>query len=334
MKQRSDILFSTVVQDFFTNRLANEKNVSARTIASYRDTFRLLLRYAEKHRKKSPIDLSFADLDAPFVLGFLNDLEKTRGNSARTRNSRLAAIRSFMKYASFRDPSSLQIVQSVLAIPLKRFRRPLLGFLSRDEIGAILAAPDASTWSGHRDQILLRTMYNTGARVSEIASMRVSDVSLGTGSHVSIMGKGRKERTIPLWRSTRDALKHWLPRLSGDGNGPLFSNRHGDHISRSGVENRLRVAIATATKKCPSLINRRISPHTIRHTTAMHLLQSGVDITVIALWLGHESPSTTHQYVEADLAMKERALKKLQELPKASMRYRASDPLLTFLNTL
>ncbi|RLA57548.1 MAG: integrase [Gammaproteobacteria bacterium] len=334
MKQRSDILFSTVVQDFFTNRLADEKNVSAQTIASYRDTFRLLLRYAEKYRKKSPVDLSFADLDAPFVLGFLNDLEQTRGNSARTRNSRLAAIRSFMKYASFRDPSSLQIVQSVLAIPLKRFRRPLLGFLSRDEIGAILAAPDASTWSGHRDQILLRTMYNTGARVSEIASLRVSDVSLGTGSHVRIMGKGRKERSIPLWRSTRNAIKHWLPLLSGDGNGPLFSNRYGDHISRSGVENRLRVAIATATKKCPSLKGRRVSPHTIRHTTAMHLLQSGVDITVIALWLGHESPSTTHQYVEADLAMKERALKKIQEPPKASARYRASDPLLAFLNTL
>ncbi len=334
MKQRSKTLFSTVVQDFFSNRLINEKNVSARTIASYRDTFRLLLRHAEKHRKKSPTDLSFADVDATLVLGFLNDLEQTRGNTARTRNSRLAAIRSFMKYASFREPSSVLIVQRVLAIPLKRFQRPLLGFLSRDEIDAILAAPDASTWSGHRDQMLLRTMYNTGARVSEIAALRVSDVSLGNGSHVRIMGKGRKERTIPLWRSTRDALKHWLSLLSSDGNAPLFANRHGEHISRSGIEDRLRVAIATATEKCPSLEGRRVSPHTIRHTTAMHLLQSGVDITVIALWLGHESPSTTHQYVEADLAMKERALKKLQDPAKAPARYRPSDPLLEFLNSL
>jgi integrase/recombinase XerD len=334
MTHRSKTLFSTVVQEFFSNRLINEKNVSVRTIASYRDTFRLLLRYAEQHRNKSPVDLSFADVDATLVLGFLNDLEQTRGNSARTRNSRLAAIRSFMKYASFREPSALLSVQRVLAIPLKRFQRPLLGFLSRDEVDAIVAAPDVSTWSGHRDQILLRTMYNTGARVSEIAALRVRDVSLGIGSHVRIMGKGRKERTIPLWRSTRDALKHWLSVLNGDSNAPLFANRHGEHITRSGVEDRLRVAVTAATKQCPSLGGRRVSPHTIRHTTAMHLLQSGVDITVIALWLGHESPSTTHQYVEADLGMKERALGKLQELPKASTRFRASDPLLAFLNTL
>lgn len=252
MKHRSKTPFSTVVQEFFSNRLVNEKNVSARTIASYRDTFRLLLRYAEQHRKKSPVDLSFADVDATLVLGFLNDLEQTRGNSARTRNSRLAAIRSFMKYASFREPSALRIVQRILAI---------------------------------RDQILLRTMYNTGARVSEIAALRVRDVSLGNGSHVRIMGKGRKERTIPLWRSTRDALKHWLSVLSGDSNAPLFANRRGEHITRSGVEDRVRVAVTAATEKCPSLGGRRVSPHTIRHTTAMHLLQSGVDITVIALWV-------------------------------------------------
>jgi integrase/recombinase XerD len=336
MKQLTGPGFSTMVQEFFSSRLINEKNVSARTVASYRDTFRLLLQYAQMHRKKAPSDLIVDDLDAPFVLGFLNHLEQERGNSPRTRNSRLAAIRSFMKYVSYCDPTVIAVVQRVLAIPLKRFERPLLGFLSRDEIDALLAAPDVSKWSGRRDQMLLRTMYNTGARVSEIVALRVCDVSFGDHARVRILGKGRKERTIPLWRSTRDGLKQWLSNRSQERNGhePLFANRMGDHLSRSGVEARLRTAVLAAAKKCPTLTGRRVSPHTIRHSTAMHLLQSGVDITVIALWLGHESPTTTHQYVEADLSMKERALNQIQELPKASARYRATDKLLGFLNSL
>ncbi|MCG8554148.1 MAG: site-specific integrase [Proteobacteria bacterium] len=327
--------FTVLVQDFFGSRLINERNVSPRTIASYRDTFRLLFRYAEKRLKNAPVELLLADLDANFVLGFLNHLERVRGNSARTRNVRLAAIRSFMRYASFRDPSVLPVVQRVLAIPLKRFERPLIGFLSREEIEAILSAPDCSTWTGHRDQMLLRTMYNTGARVSEIVALRVADVSLGTNAHVRISGKGRKERTIPLWRSTSKALKSWLSaHLRLEGRAPLFTNRRIEPLSRSGVEDRLRVAVRAAAETCLPLAERRVSPHIIRHTTAMHLLQSGVDITVIALWLGHESPATTHQYVETDLMMKERALARLQEAPATPTRYRASDTLLQFLNSL
>jgi integrase/recombinase XerD len=337
MSQRrtSPTSFTVLVQDFFGSRLINERNVSPRTIASYRDTFRLLFRYAEKHLKKAPVELLLTDLDAKFVLGFLNHLERVRSNSARTRNVRLAAIRSFMRYASFRDPSVLPVVQRVLAIPLKRFERPLIGFLSREEIEAILSAPDCATWSGHRDRMLLQAMYNTGARVSEIVALRIADVSLGTSARVHISGKGRKERAIPLWRSTSKALKSWLSsHLRPEGSAPLFTNRHGEPMSRSGVEDRLQVAVRVATEACPPLAERRVSPHIIRHTTAMHLLQSGVDITVIALWLGHESPATTHQYIETDLMMKERALARLQEAPAASARYRASDTLLQFLNSL
>jgi len=327
--------FSVLVQDFFGSRLINEREASPQTIASYRDTFRLLFRYAQRRLKKEPVELVLADLDAKFVLGFLEHLERSRGNSARTRNARLAAIRSFMRYASFQDPSALPVVQRVLAIPLKRFERPLVGFLSRDEIEAILSAPDSSTWTGHRDQMLLRTMYNTGARVSEIIALRIADVSLGTNAHVHISGKGRKERTIPLWRSTSRALQSWLSsHLNSDRSAPLFTNRRGERLSRSGVENRLRVSVRAAADTCPTLVERRVSPHVLRHTTAMHLLQSGVDITVIALWLGHESPATTHQYVEADLMMKERALAKLQEAPDPQARYRADDAVLQFLNSL
>jgi integrase/recombinase XerD len=239
-----------------------------------------------------------------------------------------------MHYASYRDPASLPIAQRVLAIPMKRFDRPLLGFLSREEIEAILAAPECTTWSGRRDHVMLMTLYNTGARVSEIATLGVNDLSLDRGSSVRIHGKGRKERVVPLWKSTVATLKQWLPHVARSPEAPVFPNRRGLRLSRSGVEERLRNAVRLASQQCPSLRSRKISPHTLRHTTAMHLLQSGVDITVIALWLGHESPATTHGYVEADLAMKERALAKLQEVPAQSRRYQASDQVLAFLDGL
>jgi integrase/recombinase XerD len=330
----SPTTFASLLQDFFCKRLVSERNASITTIASYRDSFRLLLRYAATYCRKPPTSLTVSDLDAPLVLDFLSHLETERGNCARSRNARLAAIRSFMHYASYRDPASLPIAQRVLAIPMKRFDRPLLGFLSREEIEAILAAPECTTWSGRRDHVMLMTLYNTGARVSEIATLGVNDLSLDRGSSVRIHGKGRKERVVPLWKSTVATLKQWLPHVARSPEAPVFPNRRGLRLSRSGVEERLRNAVRLASQQCPSLRSRKISPHTLRHTTAMHLLQSGVDITVIALWLGHESPATTHGYVEADLAMKERALAKLQEVPAQSRRYQASDQVLAFLDGL
>jgi site-specific recombinase XerD len=241
-----------------------------------------------------------------------------------------------MRYAATRDIESLPSIQQVLAIPLKRFDRPLLEYLTQPEMEAILSAPDLSTWSGHRDFVMLSTFYNTGARVSEIIGLRTSDVSLDSVKCVRIYGKGRKERVVPLWKSTVKALKQWLPLAvrAGSPGSPLFPNRTGAALSRSGVEKRLAVAVKQATRQCPSLKGRRLSPHVLRHTTAMHLLQSGVDITVIALWLGHESPATTHLYVEANLAMKERALSMLQEPAIRNLRYRPNDRVLAFLDSL
>ena len=326
--------FASLLQDFFCQRLLAQRNASARTITSYRDAFRLLLRYAERCIRKQPFALTLDDLDVPLVVGFLDHLEKERGNSARSRNARLAAIRSFLRYASFRDPASLPLIQRVMAIPMKRFDRPLLGFLTREEMEAILSAPNRSTWSGHRDHVMLTTLYNTGARVSEITALQVADLSLDHAASVRLRGKGRKERAVPLWKSTAVALRGWLPRVSQKPDAPVFPNRHGMPLSRSGIEDRLRIAVRSAAERVPKLKGRRISPHALRHTTAMHLLQSGVDITVIALWLGHESPATTHLYLEADLLMKERALRTLQPLPTQPVRYRANDRVLAFLDTL
>lgn len=326
--------FPGLLQDFFCRRLVAERGVSARTVASYRDAFELLLRFAERETGKTPSALAFEDLDAPMVLAFLDHLETERGNSARTRNNRLAAIRSFMRYASLRDPTSLVIAQRILAIPRKRFDMPVLGFISRDEVKALLDAPSTSTWSGQRDRVLLATLYNTGARVSEIVGLRIADVLFDRESAVHLHGKGRKERVVPLWKSTVAELRRWLARIDRRPDAPVFPNRAGKPLSRSGVEQRLRLAVAIATRHCPSLAGRRVSPHTIRHTTAMHLLQSGVDLAVIALWLGHESPTTTHLYLEADLAMKTAALRKVADPSPRRARFRATDRLLAFLDGL
>jgi integrase/recombinase XerD len=241
---------------------------------------------------------------------------------------------SFLHYAALHDPATLAVIQRSLAIPTKLFDRPLVGFLSREEMEAVLAAPDRSTWSGHRDHVLLTTMYNTGARVSEIIAVRVGDVMLDQSPSIHLHGKGRKERAVPLWKSTVKRLKEWLPQISNEVEAPLFPNRGMRPLTRSGVESRLQAAVSIAATRCSSLNKRNVSPHVLRHTTAMHLLQSGVDLTVIALWLGHESPETTHLYVEADLKMKEEALKKLQSPPSKALRFRASDRLLSFLDGL
>jgi site-specific recombinase XerD len=326
--------FPVLLQNFFSKRLIAQRQASPRTVASYRDTFRLFLRYAQDRKKKPASTLTLADLDAPLILGFLDHLERERHNTARTRNARLSALRSFLHYTALYDPATLPVIQRSLAIPTKRFDRPLVGFLSREEMEAILAAPERSTWSGHRDHVLFATMYNTGARVSEIVTLKVGDAILDQTASVRLHGKGRKERAVPLWKSTAKRLKEWLPRLEGRTDTLLFPNAYGQPLTRSGVENRLRAAVAAAAIRCPSLRKRQISPHVLRHTTAMHLLQSGVDLSVIALWLGHENQQTTHLYIEADLAMKERALKKLQSPPSKTFRFRPTDRLLTFLDTL
>ncbi len=329
-----EVDFPSLLQDFFYQRLISQHNASVQTVASYRDTFRLLLRYAEEHIKKQPTKLTIEDLDAPFIVSFLGHLEKDRDSSVRSRNLRLTAIRSFMRYAASRNPTHLPIVERVLAIPNKRFDRLLLGFLNREEIEAVIEAPDRSTWNGHRDHVMFATFYNTGARVSEIIGLRVQDVRFDRDTFVQINGKGRKQRTIPLWKRTALSLKQWLKQAGGQPEASVFPNRRGQPLSRSGVVRRLQLAVQHASKQCPTLKNRNVSPHTLRHTTAMHLLQAGVDITVIALWLGHESPTTTHHYIEADLTMKERALRTIQEPPVQMLRYRPSDQLLSFLDGL
>lgn len=328
------IQFPALVQEFFCRRLREQRDTSPETIASYRDTFRLLITYAARTKKKDIAKLCLEDLNASLILGFLDHLERDRGNSARTRNTRLTAIRSFTRYASFRSPAYLETYQQIQAIPTKRFDRPLIGFLSREEMQAIIDAPDRSTASGYRDHVMFSMFYNTGARVSEIANLKTKDIILGSHSMVSLHGKGRKERSVPLWKETSSHLKKWCSRTQREPASPLFPNRVGGFLTRSGIEHRLRVAVRQASRSCSSLKDKTVTPHTIRHTTAMHLLQAGIDITVIALWLGHEKVTTTHMYLEADLALKEKALSKLESPAGKTMRYRATGGILAFLESL
>jgi len=323
-----------LLQAFFCQRLIQQRGASHQTVCSYRDTFRLLLRFTEQQLGKSAADLYLADIDAPLVLTFLDDLESRRHNCIRSRNTRLAAIRSFLHYAALQEPAALPGIQQVLAIPLKRFDRPVVGYLTQAEIKAILDAPDIHTWSGQRDRVLLATLYNTGARVSEIIAIRRIDLESERGQAVHLHGKGRKERVVPLWKRTSRLLEMWVTQIGPDPQQSLFPNRFGQMLSRSGVESRLRRAVTIATAQCPSLKNKVVSPHVVRHATALHLLQAGVDLSVIALWLGHESVVTTHQYLEADLQMKEKALAKLQPPDMHAIRYKPSSDVLSFLDGL
>jgi len=327
--------FPALVQAFFAEHLSQQRALSPQTIAAYRDAFMLFLGFAEAHLCRSPATITLADITPDLIMGFLDHLERERHNSVRSRNARLAALRSFLKFAAHRDVSSLQVIEHALGVPAKRFERPMLGYLSREEMLAVIGMPDA-TWIGQRDHALLLLLYNTGARVSEIVGVKVGEVVLDEGAAcVHLHGKGRKQRSVPLWRSTVRAIRAWLrgnPQL--DARSPLLPNRNGQPMSRWNVMQRLDRAVQAAAQTYPDLPTRQISPHTIRHSTAMHLLQAGVDISVIALWLGHESPATTHQYVEADLAMKERALARLHEPEAKLRRYRAPDSLIDFLRTL
>lgn len=326
--------FAQLMQDFFLRRLVAQRGASARTVEAYRDAFELLLGFAEQRTGKPPCALALADLDAPLVLDFLDHLETERGNSVRTRNARLAEIHSFMRYAALRDPTCLPITARVLAIPAKRFDRPMLGYLSREQIAAILAAPDRSTWSGRRDAVLLATACNTGARVSELTNLQVRDVLLNHQAAVQLHGKGRKQRAIPLWKNTAGELRGWLGQINSAPAAPVFPNRTGAPLTRSGVRDRLDRAVAIAAQHCPSPHSQRVTPHTLRHSTAMHLLQSGTDLAVIALWLGHENPATTHQYLEADLTAKEAVLHRLDDPSRLPARFRPGDQLLAFLQCL
>ena len=326
--------FARLLQTFFYQRLMQQRNASRQTIYSYRDTLRLLLHFSEQYLGKPAADLRLADINATLVLSFLDNLESQRHNCIRSRNNRLAAIRSFLRYAALQEPQTLPTIQQVLAIPLKRFDRPMVRYLTSTEIQAIIGAPDINTWNGMRDHALFATMYNTGARVSEIIAIRRGDFESNRGQSVHLHGKGRKERVVPLWKSTTKVLKRWLTQIEPNPQHPIFPNRFGQRLSRSGVESRLRLALSKAITQCPSLRGKIVSPHVIRHTTAMHLLQSGVDLSVIALWLGHENITTTHQYIEADLRMKEKALAKLQSPSLKSARYKPSSKILSFLEGL
>jgi integrase/recombinase XerD len=325
---------SPLLQSFFTERLMSQRQASPHTIASYRDTFRLLFAFAEERLNKPPSKLTLDDLNAPFIGAFLDHIESSRHNGARTRNLRLTAIRSFFQYAAFQEPDRSALIQRVLAIPSKRYERPLIDFLTHPEVLALLAVPDSTTRTGRRDRALLMLAIQTGLRLSELIRLRRCDIVLGSGAHVRCYGKGRKERCTPLTKQTVAVMKAWLQEMGGSESDVLFPNARGSQLSPDGVQYLLAKHVAQVRKTCPSLKEKRVSPHVLRHTAAMELLQSGVDHSVIALWLGHESPQTTHIYLQADLALKEKILEKTKPLDVKASRYRPSDKLLEFLNSL
>lgn len=325
---------ASLLEAFFTDRLMRQRQASPHTIASYRDTFRLLLGFAQQRLKKTPSALSLDDLDAPFVGAFLDHLETERGNGARTCNARLAAVHSFFRYAAFSAPEHSALIQRVLAMPARRYDRRPIEFLTRPEINALLVAPDPNTWHGRRDRTLLLLAAQTGLRVSELTGLRCQDVVLGSGAHIRCRGKGRKERCTPLRRDAVASLRSWLRECNAPPSEPLFPNAQGGSLSRDGVAYLLAKHVAAARLRCPSLVRKRISPHVLRHSTAMDLLQHGVDRSVIALWLGHESVETTQMYLQASLEMKEQALAKTAPLHLPAGRYRPDDRLLAFLNGL
>ncbi len=322
------------VQRFFTERLLGQLDASPNTVASYRDTFRLLLRFATSELGRLPTDLRVGDLDAALIGRFLTSCEKERGNSARSRNTRLAAIRSFFKYVAVNEPQLLFHCQKILAMPSKRYEKRVVDFLLRDEIDALLGAPDPTLWFGRRDRTILTVMLQTGLRVSEVISLRIRDVELGTGAHVRCKGKGRKARVTPLRSDSRSELSGWLDERQADDDDWLFVGKAGRPLSRDAVEQLVRRHVTTAASTCPSLRAKRVSPHVLRHTAAMQLLQSGVDRTVIALWLGHESTETTQMYIHADIELKERAMARTKAIDQIAGKYQPPDDLLGFLENL
>lgn len=328
-------ILPSLIERFFTQRLMQQRNASPHTIASYRDTFRLLFTFAQATLGKPPSRLDLAELDAPFIAAFLDDLETSRSIGIKTRNLRLAAIRSFFRFAALEEPAFAGQIQRVLAIPSKLHDKREVHFLTRGEIDALLAAPDRSTWIGRRDHMLLHLAVQTGLRLSEIVQLERDAITLGPGAHVRCLGKGRKERSTPLTRQTCHSLQAWFKEVGQRGSTKLFPNIHGGDLSADAVQRLLAHHVETARQRCPSLRLKRVSPHVLRHTAAMELLQAGVDCSVIALWLGHESIKTTQVYLHAHLALKEAALARVKPFNghKAG-RYKPGDRLLAFLDAL
>lgn len=322
------------LQAFFTDRLLGQRQASPHTIAAYRDTFRLLLRFTAQQTGTKPSNLDLDDLDAPLIAGFLDHLEHDRGNSVRTRNHRLAAIHSLFSYAALQHPEHAASIQRVLAIPSKRFERNLLTYLTDDEVDALLAACDRTRWTGRRDHAMWVLTIQTGLRISELTALTCSDVVLGVGAHVHCIGKGRKERRTPLVPLTSNVLDTWRDERAGEPDQPLFPTSTGRHLSRDAVEHRLAHHTAVARQRCPSLSAKQVTAHTLRHTAAMRLLTAGVDITVIALWLGHEQIATTNIYLHADMTHKERAIAQITPPRTKPGRYQPADTLLAFLEDL
>jgi integrase/recombinase XerD len=322
------------LQAFFTDRLARQRQASSHTIAAYRDALKLLLAFATEQTGKPPSRLDIADLDAPLIGAFLNQLETGRGNSARTRNARLAAIHSLFRYAALRHPEDAAVIARVLAIPPKRFDKALITYLTEQEITALLDAPDQATWTGRRDHALLMLACQTGLRATELTGLTIGDVHLGTGPHVSCTGKGRKQRITPLTTATVTVLGGWLAERGGLPADPLFITRRGTPLSRDALERRITTYTAAAAQSCPALREKKVSPHVLRHSAAMRLLNAGVDTTVIALWMGHENVATTQVYIHADLALKERAIARTAPQDTPPGRYQPPDAVLAFLDGL
>jgi site-specific recombinase XerD len=322
------------LQAFFTDRLIRERHASPATVASYRDAWRLLLAFAVKHTGRAPSVLDIDDIDAALVSAFLDHLEHERGNSVATRNARLSAIRSLFRYAALRHPEHAATIARVLAMPPKRFDRALITFLTQAEVDALLAAPDIITWTGRRDRALLLVAAQTGLRVSELTGLSCGDVHLDAGAHVGCHGKGRKDRITPLRPATIDVLRAWLTERAGNPADPLFPTRKGQRLSRDAVERRIAIHSATAAAACPTLRDKKVTAHTLRHSAAMRLLEAGVDTTVIALWLGHEQVDTTAIYLHADLSIKQRALERTRPAAVEPGRYQPPDALLAFLEAL
>ena len=326
--------FPRLLAMFFSSHLMQQRQASPHTIASYRDTFRLLVHYAQRELKKSPSELALEDLDSALIGDFLSHLENERGNSARSRNARLAAIRSFFRHVALHEPQHAALAQRVLAMPSKRHRRSPVAWLDRDEVEALLRAPDPQTRFGRRDRTLLTVAIQTGLRASELIGLRCRDVHLGAGAHLRCHGKGRKERHTPLRSDAAAMLKAWLKERGGAPDDPVFPNQRGRALSHDSLSYLLAKHLATAWVDCPSLGKKRVTPHCLRHTAAMDLLANGVDRAVIALWLGHESIETTSIYLHADLELKERAMDKTSPSGIRPARYRPDDDLLAFLDSL
>lgn len=322
------------LESYFTLRLIGQRRASANTVAAYRDAWRLLLGFAQTRTNKTPNRLDLADLDAGLISAFLEHLETERGNSVRTRNARRAAIRSFFHYAALRHPEHAGLIANVLAIPSKRQARKEVCYLTGPEVEALVDSPDRASWTGRRDHALLAVAVQTGLRVSELTALTNQDVQLGTGAHVRCMGKGRKERSTPLDRVSVATLRVWMKERGGDPGDVLFPTRRNSALSRDAVGALVTKHSATAQQRCPSLKAKHPTPHTLRHSCAMDLLASGVDRTVLALWLGHERVETTGTYTHADMSIKERALARTSPLSTKPGRYQPSDPLLLFLENL